>query len=158
MLTRRPESAVTGGLALALASLVALASTTATGTSAGLDLLWHQQQNGKGSPVVHESTAFFMSKEHDVFALDIENGRTIWRQPTGETGDALSGSALTISGPVVVAGDYNLVAFDRVSGALRWRFVPADVRVETTPALMTGTATYFACTEASDGRVELSRQ
>jgi hypothetical protein len=32
------------------------------------------------------------------------------------------------------------------------------LRVETTPALMTGTATYFACTEASDGTVELSRQ
>lgn len=32
------------------------------------------------------------------------------------------------------------------------------LRVETSPVLMKGTATYFTCTQASDGTVELSRQ
>jgi outer membrane protein assembly factor BamB len=34
------------------------------------------------------------------------------------------GTSMAVSGSVVVAGDYNLVAFARDSGALRWRFVP----------------------------------
>lgn len=38
--------------------------------------------------------------------------------------DATSGSTLVIAGAVLVAGDYNLTAFDRVTGARRWQFAP----------------------------------
>jgi len=63
--------------------------------------------------------------QHDVIALDATRGTDRWRQNTNEPGATTEGSAVVVAGPVVVAGDYNLVAFDRITGAFRWRFVPA---------------------------------
>jgi outer membrane protein assembly factor BamB len=87
--------------------------------------LWRVEEEGRGRPAIESATAYFLSKRHTVFALDAATGSARWKQGTGEPGDATLGSAVTIAGSVIVAGDYNLVAFDRTTGAQRWRFVPA---------------------------------
>jgi outer membrane protein assembly factor BamB len=80
---------------------------------------------GHGRPVSDAGTAYFLSTRHEVVAIAAATGAMRWRQSTSEPGASTAGSAVVLAGSVVVAGDYNLVAFDRVTGAFRWRFVPA---------------------------------
>lgn len=49
-----------------------------------------------------------------------------WRAATGEPGDTTAGQRAAVAGSVVVVGDDALVAFDRATGARRWRFAPRD--------------------------------
>ncbi len=88
--------------------------------------IWHVAGDGRGLPAAEASTAYFLSAQHEVLAINADNGALRWRQSTGEPGDTTFGSALVIAGPVVVAGDYNLVAFDRSRGVIRWRFAPTE--------------------------------
>lgn len=78
-----------------------------------------------GQPAVDDGTVYVLSKHHEVLALDTDTGAARWRRSTLEPGDTTTGSAVVVSGDVVVAGDYNLAALDRRTGELRWRFVPA---------------------------------
>ena len=117
---------------LACASAVALLSTQADPTAQkGAPLppseplvAWRVAGEGRGRPAVDGSAVFFLSMRHEVFAFDAASGARLWSQTTGEPGEATAGSTLVLAGPVVVAGDYNLAAFERSTGALRWRFVP----------------------------------
>lgn len=88
--------------------------------------LWHVAGEGWGTPAADAATAYFLAKAHEVVALDAATGAERWRARTGETGPTTAGSLLLLAGDVVVAGDYNVMAFDRRDGALRWRFTPAD--------------------------------
>lgn len=83
-----------------------------------------------------------------MIALDVGTGALRWKQSTREPGDSTAGSAVVLSGPVVVAGDYNLVAFDRATGAVRWRFAPpigqapgVYLGASTDEAVLAGSAT-----------------
>jgi outer membrane protein assembly factor BamB len=87
-------------------------------------MLWHVQGEGRGRPVADDWTAYFLSKRHEVVAVAAQNGARRWSQGTGGTAEATEGSAVVLAGSVVVAGDYNLIAFDRATGAVRWRFIP----------------------------------
>jgi outer membrane protein assembly factor BamB len=49
-----------------------------------------------------------------------------WKATTGEPGESTNGSRLLLAGSLVIAGDYDIVAFDRVSGERRWRFAPPN--------------------------------
>lgn len=88
--------------------------------------VWHIQGEAWGSPAVDGSTVYFLAKTHEVVALDADTGTQRWRAHTGESGPTTAGSAVFIAGDEVIAADYNVVAFDRRDGALRWRFTPTD--------------------------------
>jgi outer membrane protein assembly factor BamB len=88
--------------------------------------IWHVPEPGRGGPAADDTTAYFLSTAHEVLAVDIATGVVRWRRKTLEEGDALSGAALLVDGESVIVGDYNLLAFNRRTGGLRWRFVPAD--------------------------------
>jgi outer membrane protein assembly factor BamB len=88
--------------------------------------LWHVSGEGRGVPVVDGSTAYFLSKRHEVIAVDASSGAVRWRRSTGANGDATLGSTLVLAGKMVVAGDYDVYGFDRATGGLRWRFAPND--------------------------------
>ncbi len=88
--------------------------------------LWHVPGTARGSPAVDGTSAYFLTKTHEVVVFDAGSGRPRWRQVTGEPGDQTFGSALVLTGELVVAGDYNLIAFDRASGEMRWRFTPSE--------------------------------
>ncbi len=103
------------------AALLALTSTDGVASP-----LWRVDGEAWGSPAIHGSTVYFLTKTHEVVALDADTGTERWRARTGESGPTTSGSALFVAGDEVVAGDYNVMAFDRRDGALRWRFTPTD--------------------------------
>src|SRR5262245_56265298 len=88
-------------------------------------VVWHVEGAGHGRPAIDGGSVYFLSSRHEVVALDASNGSQRWRASTNEPGSATEGSAVVVAGQVVVAGDYNLVAFDRITGAFRWRFIPA---------------------------------
>jgi outer membrane protein assembly factor BamB len=93
---------------------------------------------GHGRPAVGSGIVYFLSARHEVRAFDAPTGRALWTASTGEPGTVTGGSAVVLSGDTVVAGDYNLVAFDRRTGAFRWRFVPA---IGYAPGIYVGDAT-----------------
>src|SRR5947207_12318938 len=78
-------------------------------------VVWRAAGEGHGQPVVDGGSVYFLSRHHEVIALDASVGTERWRQNTGEPGTATDGSTLVVAGDTVVAGDYNLVAFDRIS-------------------------------------------
>jgi outer membrane protein assembly factor BamB len=82
--------------------------------------------DGRGTPALDVSTAYFLSKQHEVVAVHRRTGTERWRRHTGEPGLTTAGSTLLVAGDVVIAGDYNVVAFDRADGRLRWRFTPVE--------------------------------
>jgi outer membrane protein assembly factor BamB len=88
--------------------------------------LWHVEGVGRGLPAADSSTAYFLTKQHEVLAVDMISGAVRWRRDTGVADEATWGSRLVLAGSVIVAGDYDVVAFDRTNGALRWRFSPVD--------------------------------
>jgi outer membrane protein assembly factor BamB len=88
--------------------------------------LWHVDGKGRGLPAADSSAVYFLSKYHEVVALDANSGSLLWKRGTGESGETTSGISVVLTGPVVVAGDYDVVAFERGSGAIRWRFAPTD--------------------------------
>ena len=88
-------------------------------------VVWHVSGAGHGRPAIDGGSVYFLSSRHEVVALDATKGTERWRQNTNEPGSSTEGSAVVVAGPVVVAGDYNLVAFDRITGEYRWRFIPA---------------------------------
>ena len=88
--------------------------------------IWHVAGEGRGRPAADWSTAFFLSKRHEVVALHAQSGQVRWRASTGQPGESTNGSAVALAGDIVAAGDYNVVAFDRATGEFRWRFEPDD--------------------------------
>jgi outer membrane protein assembly factor BamB len=88
--------------------------------------IWHVPGEGRGIPAADRSTAYFLSKRHEVLAVDATNGVQRWRASTVQAGDATWGSLLLLTDRLVIAGDFDVVAFDRANGAVRWRFSPID--------------------------------
>lgn len=86
--------------------------------------MWRVDASGHGRPTVGGGVAYFLLTDHKVVAVESRNGRRVWTNDTFEPGLTTDGSALALSRSVIVAGDYNLVAFDRLTGERRWRFSP----------------------------------
>ncbi len=89
-------------------------------------VLWHIPGQARSGAGADQSTAYFVSKQHEVIAVDVDSGQVRWKTWTGEWGDLHWGEAALAAGSVVVVGDYNLVAFDRQTGSPRWRFIPSE--------------------------------
>ena len=104
--------------------LVATAPTLAVATAPRE--IWHVAAEGRGSPVVDADSVYFLSKHHTVYAISRRSGRVRWARSTGEPGETTAGSTIALAGPLIVAGDYAVVAFDRLDGTIRWRFEPDD--------------------------------
>lgn len=93
--------------------------------------MWHVDAEGWGLPAADGTSVYFLLRTHEVAAVAAASGRVRWRTATGEApiGSFFAspfGRRVAVAGPVVAAGDYNLVAFDRETGALRWRFAGTD--------------------------------
>jgi outer membrane protein assembly factor BamB len=87
--------------------------------------LWQVPEPARGAPASDGLTAYYLTTRHEVFAVDVAAGHARWQRKTYETGEMLSGAAVLISGPQLVVGDYNLLAFERDTGSLLWRFIPS---------------------------------
>jgi outer membrane protein assembly factor BamB len=87
---------------------------------------WRVPGRVRGTPALTATTAYVLARNHAVYAVDRSSGKLLWEAGTGETGDATLGTRVAVTGNTVIAGDYNVVGFDRESGSLRWRFQPAD--------------------------------
>jgi outer membrane protein assembly factor BamB len=86
---------------------------------------WQVAGEGRGTPAVAGGVAYFLSKHHEVIAVDARTGRIRWLRDTGQSGAVTSGSVVVAAGALILAGDYNIVAFDR-RGDRRWRFEPPN--------------------------------
>lgn len=81
----------------------------------------------RATPVVHGSQVYAMGATGIVNALDARTGRRLWtrnaQQDTGATlpGWGFSGSPLAVGDLVVVAASGRLIAYDRQTGAPRWK-------------------------------------
>lgn len=85
---------------------------------------WHVQARGHGRPAVAGGRVYFSTSAHEIVAVDAEGGHVEWRRQTGAKGDTVGGGNVVLAADVVVVGDYDLFALDRVSGATRWTFAP----------------------------------
>lgn len=106
--------------------------------------LWQVPGEATGTPVHDDDTAYFLSHDREVVALDVATGAVRWRTDTGITrrdhlfGTSTAGTALRLAGDAVIAGDWDVVAFDRRSGARRWVYEAPD---GDGPGLFLGVAT-----------------
>src|SRR6476659_684708 len=87
---------------------------------------WQVVAAGRGQPAVRGDTAWFLTRTHDVLAVDVGTGRLRWRRSTGEPGDETLGSSVVAVDDRIVAGDYALLAMDARTGQRLWRFEPSD--------------------------------
>jgi outer membrane protein assembly factor BamB len=96
---------------------------------AALDVLLTLQAEGQGDlpatvdqPLAAANGAVFgVDRAGAVFAIDLANRRELWRQSTGDTAGYLSPPLLAGQEIVVASLDGPVRAFDRASGAPRWR-------------------------------------
>jgi len=111
---------------------VAFVCGSALIATAGIDQLaarpstWHVDGHAKGTPAADSSRAYFLSRRHEVIAIDSATGVVQWIAPTGESDDTTMGTTVRDGGSIVIAGDYNVVAFAKTTGAMTWRFVPSE--------------------------------
>lgn len=97
----------------------------------------------RATPVVHGSRVYAMGATGIVNALDARTGRRLWtrnaQQDTGATlpGWGFSGSPLVVGDLVVVAASGRLIAYDRQTGAPRWKGPSAGGGGYSSPHLVT---------------------
>jgi outer membrane protein assembly factor BamB len=84
-------------------------------------LVWHMEDEGRGTPAIAGRTAFFLSKRHELVAVQASSGHVLWRARTPGTGDQTAGSRVITSDARVIVGDDAVVGFDG-DGQERWRF------------------------------------
>lgn len=107
-------------------------------------VVWKIDGSASGIPAFDGDTVFFLSKDRAVVAIDAATGALRWRTDTGITnrdhfyGLATAGNAARVSGRTVVAGDWDVVGFDRESGARGWVF---EAAFGDAPGLFLGDAT-----------------
>lgn len=87
--------------------------------------LWHAAVTSRGMPAVSGPRVFALSRDHDVFALSLDDGHELWRRPTGEREGHTAGFRVVAAGDTVIGGDWDLYAFDAATGEPRWAFHPA---------------------------------
>jgi len=113
-------------------------------------LLWHIDAEGRGTPAVAGRTAFFLSKRHELVAVQASSGRVLWRARTPGGGDQTAGSRVICSDGRVIAGDDGVVGFDG-DGRERWRF--NDPEVSASGIYLGDAAGGLVFTGSSSGRI-----
>ncbi len=115
-----------------LASLVALGEVARGGrgpardgtTQTSIPIRLHTGA-GWGMPAADERAAYYLTKRHELVSVERTERRVRWARALGTETAVPAGMTVSLAGPLVVAGDYDLFAFDRWSGDERWRFSPA---------------------------------
>ena len=128
---------MTGTVAIAIAAVAAAAAQQRIGPVVPKPL-WHVSGEARSGPAADSSHAYFVTKQHDVVAVDVNTGDVRWRRPTGERGETYLLAHVAIAGDVLVVGDYDLVGLSRDTGEELWRFVPSDGHA---PGLYLGSTT-----------------
>jgi outer membrane protein assembly factor BamB len=89
-------------------------------------VVWTVSGSSAGTPAFDATKVYFLTRDHEVVALDKRNGAARWRSATGMTGEEVLGHSVLVVGNVIVTGDEDVHAFDRQSGARLWQFRPSD--------------------------------
>jgi outer membrane protein assembly factor BamB len=80
---------------------------------------------GWGVPAADKSAVYYLTRDHRLVSVDQASGRVRWVGRLASDGETTAGSLVLVDESVVVAGDFDLFAFDRVTGVRRWRFSPS---------------------------------
>ena len=72
------------------------------------------------------SHVYFLTKRHEVVAVNQRTGTVVWTKATGEPGDETLGSTVLARDDLVMVGDYAVLGLDAATGERRWRFEPED--------------------------------
>jgi outer membrane protein assembly factor BamB len=88
--------------------------------------IWHVDGESRGTPLYDGQTTYYLTKQHEVLAVDARSGVERWRSATGVLshdalfGHSTAGSSLALDGDALIAGDWDVIAFDRRSGRRLW--------------------------------------
>ncbi|MYC29626.1 MAG: PQQ-like beta-propeller repeat protein [Chloroflexi bacterium] len=89
----------------------------------GNELAWSPFRTGDriwSTPRVQNGIAYFGSQDHYVYAVDLRDGKELWKY---ETGGAVVGNPLLFRGDVIIGSfDKKLYALDADDGELEWFF------------------------------------
>jgi outer membrane protein assembly factor BamB len=113
-------------------------------------LLWHIDDEGRGTPAIGGRTAFFLTKRHELVAVHASSGRVLWRARTPGLADQTAGSRVIGADGRVIAGDDAVVGFDG-DGRERWRF--SDPQVSAAGIYLGDAAGGLVFTGSSSGRI-----
>lgn len=93
-------------------------------------LLWTTPLAGWGRPAVRDESVYSLSRAHEMVSLDKTTGAVRWRRPlpvaNGEYLPFPMGSVVESTTTAVIVGDYDVLALERHTGRLMWRFSPED--------------------------------
>jgi eukaryotic-like serine/threonine-protein kinase len=90
--------------------------------------VWHLDGEARGTPLYDGQTTYFLTKQREVLAVDARSGAARWRSATGVLshdalfGHSTAGSSLTLDGDTLIAGDWDVIAFDRRNGHRLWTY------------------------------------
>ncbi|MEZ5290748.1 MAG: PQQ-binding-like beta-propeller repeat protein [Vicinamibacterales bacterium] len=141
--------------AIAIATAAQPSNVPAPGPTASV--VWQLPGESVGRPTHDDDTAYFLSKGREVVAIQTDTGVVRWRSGTGVAstdaifGDTTAGTAVRLAGDTVVAGDWDVVGFDRRTGTRRWIYEAPN---GDGPGLFLGaTAGDVVYTGSPDGRM-----
>jgi outer membrane protein assembly factor BamB len=98
---------------------------SAGGDSAhALSVAWVLTDPTKGTPVSDGERIFAISGDHRLIAVAKDSGVKVWDRRIRGLDPGFAGFGLALAGSTIIAGDYELTAFDSTTGAFRWRFRP----------------------------------
>ena len=103
--------------------LLSAAPATATPPVA---VRWQLAKPGWGEPAVDRDTAYFLTRAHELVAVDRTSGAIRWQATTDGDGEVPVGSVVRLGGTHVVTGDGAIVAVNRATGARSWIYRPRD--------------------------------
>lgn len=87
---------------------------------------WQLAMPGWGEPAADAAVVYFLTRDHEVVAVDIASGSVKWRSRTGGGGEVPTGTVVRLARSRVVVGDAGIVALDRVSGRELFRYTAPD--------------------------------
>ncbi len=115
-------------VAMGFGSIVAAQAPVGPGFDPGRQPVWHVPGAARGTPAHDGATAYFLSREREVVAIDARTGAVRWRTGTGVVsqddifGATTAGTNLAIVGPNVVGADWDVIGFDRATGERKWTY------------------------------------
>jgi outer membrane protein assembly factor BamB len=107
----------------ALAALSLASSPVLGPSSSSLTPIHLHGADGWGRPAVHGSVVYYLSRHHELYAVDRDTGATKWRRTLRHAANrGTAGTSVVVERGTVIVGDDDLFAFDAESGVPRWRF------------------------------------
>lgn len=112
---------------------------------------------GWGTPAASASAAFYLSKAHEIIALDAVTGAERWRRSLRGGDGPTAGVRVTLVGDTVVAGDGEVFAFDAGTGVTRWRYGETEALPGRFVGDVAGGALLLGSTEGEVTAVDAAR-